>query len=71
MLWLVKLLTSSPNQIVLDPYAGTGSTGIACRKNNRRFIGMEMSEEIADVAKRRIKYTFDLDGKYFDKIKPV
>ena len=71
MLWLVKLLTNSPNQTVLDIYAGSGSTGIACRKNNRRFIGFEKDPSMAEVAKQRIKYTFDLDGKYFDKIKPV
>jgi site-specific DNA-methyltransferase (adenine-specific) len=71
MLWLVKLLTNSPNQTVLDIYAGTGSTGIACRKNNTRFIGMEKDPGSAEVAKLRIKYTFDLDGKYFDKVRPV
>lgn len=71
MLWLVKLLTNSPNQVVLDPYCGTGSTGIACRKNNRRFIGMEKDPEVSEIAKHRIKYTFDLDGKYFDKLRPV
>lgn len=71
MAWLVKLLTNSSNQVVLDMYCGTGSTGVACRHLNRKFKGVEMDPAIADIAKFRIKHTFDLEQKFFDKIRPV
>ena len=40
---LIKLF-SFPNQIVLDPFAGIGITGVAAIKNKRRFIGFDISE---------------------------
>ena len=41
---LVKLI-SFEEQIVLDPFSGSGSTGIACICNNRNYIGYELEEE--------------------------
>ena len=38
---------------VLDPTMGSGSTGVACKKLNRKFIGFEMDEKIFKVAKKR------------------
>lgn len=71
MTWLVRLLTNSPNQVVLDTHMGTGSTGVACRYVNRRFIGIDKDPEFIGISKLRIKYAFDLDHKYFEKIRPV
>jgi len=34
---------------------GSGSTGVACLKNNRKFIGCEMNEEYFNIAESRIK----------------
>ena len=36
---------SKEGSVVLDPFMGSGSTGIACIKNNRKFIGIEKNEE--------------------------
>jgi DNA modification methylase len=53
MKYLVKLV-SREGQTVLDPFMGSGTTGIACKELNREFIGIEMSEEYLEIAKRRI-----------------
>lgn len=39
---------------VLDPFMGSGSTGVACAESGRRFIGVEMTEHYYEIAKRRI-----------------
>ena len=41
------------NDTVLDPTMGSGSTGVACKKLNRKFIGFELDEKIFEVAKNR------------------
>jgi DNA modification methylase len=52
----VKLL-SNPGDTVLDPFMGSGSTGVASRRNNnmRKFIGIELDQEYANYAKERIQ----------------
>jgi site-specific DNA-methyltransferase (adenine-specific) len=51
-----KIIEKSSNVggIVLDPFAGSATTGIACKNLNRSFIGFEMIKENYDVAKSRI-----------------
>lgn len=41
--------------IVLDPFMGSGTTGVACRMEGRRFIGIEMDSKYFAIAKRRIE----------------
>jgi adenine-specific DNA-methyltransferase len=48
------LAFSNENDIVLDPFVGTGSTGCASIFHNRRFIGVDMSEEFITIARTRI-----------------
>jgi len=50
---LIKSLTP-PNGIVLDPFTGSGSSGIAAAIEKRRFIGAELSPEYHAIAKKRI-----------------
>jgi len=52
-----RLIKASSNEgdIVLDPFLGSGTTGIACVKLNRKFIGIEKEEEYIKIAKARIK----------------
>ena len=40
--------------IVLDPYMGSGTTGIACIRTGRRFIGIEIDEQHYQTARRRL-----------------
>lgn len=48
-------LSSNENDIVLDPFMGSGSTGVACLNTNRKFIGIELDENYFNIAKDRIK----------------
>ncbi|WP_338790097.1 site-specific DNA-methyltransferase [Bernardetia sp. MNP-M8] len=50
---LVKLITFE-NQIVLDPFMGSGSTGVACKELNREFVGYELDKGYFKIAKKRI-----------------
>ncbi len=50
---LVKLITFE-GQAVLDPFMGSGSTGVACKELNRDFIGYEINKEYYKIAQRRI-----------------
>ena len=53
MRWLVRLVTP-PGGLVLDPFAGSGTTGIACHLEGRRFIGIEREAKHAETARSRI-----------------
>lgn len=51
--WCLKYY-SKEGDTVLDPTMGSGSTGVACAKMNRKFIGIEMDPAIFESAKKRI-----------------
>lgn len=46
---------SNENDIVLDPFMGSGTTGVACVNTKRNFIGIEIDKEYYDIAKNRLK----------------
>lgn len=48
---------TDPGETVLDPFAGSGSTGVACRKLGRAFVGWERDPKYAAIARRRIEET--------------
>lgn len=54
MSYLVTL-GSRNNDLVLDPFIGSGTTAIACRILNRKFIGFELSKEYHQIAEARLK----------------
>ena len=56
--YLVKTYTNE-GEVVLDNCMGSGSTGVACMNTNRRFIGIELDENYFNIAKDRIKQTYD------------
>jgi len=47
-------MTSRDGAVILDPFMGSGTTGVACKNLNRNFIGIEMDEAYFDIAKERI-----------------
>ena len=50
---------SDENNIILDCFMGSGSTGEACLCNNRKFIGVEIDEKYFNIAKDRIEKCLD------------
>ena len=54
---LIKFSTKE-NDVVLDCFMGSGSTGVACRRNKRKFIGIEKDPKWYDIAKKRLTNEF-------------
>lgn len=52
--WLVDYV-AAPHDIVLDPFMGSGTTGVACHNLGRKFIGIEIEPKYFDMACRRIE----------------
>lgn len=54
---MLEIITdfTAPNQIILDPFMGSGTTGVACAKLGRKFIGIELDERYFDIAVKRIE----------------
>lgn len=46
---------SNENDVVLDPFIGSGTTAKVCIKTNRKYIGFEVSKEYCEIAKERIE----------------
>jgi site-specific DNA-methyltransferase (adenine-specific) len=53
MRYLCRLVTP-PNGLILDPFMGSGTTLIAAEQEGFRAIGIEVSEEYVEIAKRRV-----------------
>ena len=47
--------STQPGQTVIDPFMGTSTTGVACVKSGRKFVGIEIDQEWFDVACERIE----------------
>jgi tRNA G10 N-methylase Trm11 len=45
---------TDPGDLVVDPFAGSGTTGVACRRLGRRFLGFERDAKYAAIAEKRI-----------------
>ena len=48
------LATTRPGDLVLDPFFGTGTVGLVCQELGRRFLGIELSGEFAEIARKRL-----------------
>lgn len=58
------LAASKPGDIILDPFCGSGTTGVAAVKNNRRFIGIDIEEQYCELTQKRI--LDELERLYID-----
>lgn len=58
---LIQLYTYS-NEVVLDPFMGSGQTALAALKSGRRYVGYELNEEYLELAKKRILVNENSDG---------
>jgi site-specific DNA-methyltransferase (adenine-specific) len=54
----IVLASTKPGDIVLDPFAGSSTTGVAAVKEKRQFIGVELEEEFLKVSIKRLKDEF-------------
>lgn len=60
-------LHSTKDQLILDPFMGSGTTGVACAKLGRRFIGIELDPKYFDIACQRIYEANAESGDIFTK----
>ena len=51
---IIKIHTNE-NDLILDPFMGSGTTGIAALRNNRKFIGIEVNADYFEIARERIQ----------------
>jgi DNA modification methylase len=49
------LLTTEDNDLVLDPFLGSGTSGIVSKKLNRTFIGIEIDEKYLNLSKNLLE----------------
>lgn len=54
---LVRLF-SNKDQTILDPFMGSGTTGVACAKLGRKFIGIEIEPKYFDISCKRIEQAY-------------
>lgn len=51
----IIVASTNENDLVLDPFAGSCTTGVACRMYNRKFVGIDVEKEYLEVGKKRIE----------------
>ena len=66
---IVKIVPAG--QTVLDPFMGSGTTGVACAKLGRKFIGIEIEERYFDIACKRIEDAYRQGDMFVEKPKPA
>jgi len=67
---LVTLYTDG-GEIILDLFMGSGTTGVACAKLGRKFIGIEIEEKYFDIACRRIEEAYKQPDMFIEMPKPA
>ena len=51
------LASSNTGDLVFDPFCGSGTTGVVCKKQNRKFVGIDNNIEYLNIAKKRLNST--------------
>lgn len=57
----IVLASTEEGQVVLDPFCGSGTTGVEAVRWSRKFIGIELNEEYLKISKRRLEK--EINGK--------
>lgn len=55
--YIIRLTTYSNDAIIVDPFAGSGTTLVAAKRLRRNFIGIEINKEYVEIAEKRLKET--------------
>ena len=61
------LASTNPGDLVLDPFLGSGTTGVAAVRHGRRFVGIEMSAAYIETARKRVMDEISKTGFRFSK----
>ena len=67
MQWCLSFLPDS--KLILDPFMGSGTTGVACVKEGRSFIGIELDEDYFEIACKRIQDAYDRPDMFIEATK--
>ena len=70
MKWCIEHIPE-PNQTILDPFMGSGTTGVACVKLGRKFIGIEIDTKYFDIACKRIEDACKQPDLFVEAAKPT
>ncbi len=68
MSWLVRIITP-PGGVVVDPFTGSGTTGCACMLEGFDFLGFELEEDSAAIARARIKFWEEWEAEQMPLLK--
>ncbi len=68
MRWCIE---KTKGRTILDPFMGSGTTGVAAIKLGRRFIGIEIEPKYFDIARRRISEALKQPDLFIEKPKPI
>tara|TARA_B100000424_G_scaffold41482_1_gene28056 strand:+ start:1655 stop:2734 length:1080 start_codon:yes stop_codon:yes gene_type:complete len=68
LLHRIILATTNKGDLVLDPFLGTGTTGVVAKKLGRKFLGIEKSKNYFSVAKNRIDKSKKIEDENLDTI---
>lgn len=69
MRWAIEHIPE-PNRAILDPFMGSGTTGVACAKLGRRFIGIEIEPKYFDIACKRIEAAYRQPDMFIPRPEP-
>jgi len=64
-----EVLKYVKGQTILDPFMGSGTTGVACAKLGRKFIGIELEPKYFDIAAERIQKAYDQPDLFVEQPK--
>jgi site-specific DNA-methyltransferase (adenine-specific) len=64
-------LFSQPGDLICDPFCGSGTTGIACVRTGRKFVGIELDQRYFDLTCRRISRALDAPDMFISRPDPA
>jgi DNA modification methylase len=67
MEWAINRAKVDAGQAILDPFMGSGTTGVAAVKLGRKFIGIEIEPQYFDVARKRIQAAIDAPDMFVER----